>query len=164
MTEAEPILDSMHAAFLQGGVGIGIAACHRNGMPTNVRGTGCRVSADLRRVTVFVSATQAAPVIACIRDNGKVAVVFSEPSTHRTVQLKGTDAEVRALEDGDLQRVADYRDAFIAQLATLGYDEVRIRTLLAMRSADIVGLRFTPTEAFSQTPGPNAGDPLPRRA
>lgn len=164
MTDAEPILDSTHAAFLQRGVGMSIAACSRDRMPTIVRGTGCRISSDLRRVAVFVSATQAAPVIACLRDNDSVSVVFSEPSTHRTVQLKGTGTMVGALEDGDLPRIAAYRDAFIAQLAPLGYDETRIRTLLALRSTDIVALSFTPTDAFSQTPGPHAGEPLRKSA
>lgn len=164
MTDAEPFIDPAHAAFLQRGVGMSIAACNGDGIPTIVRGTGCRVSGDRRRVTVFVSATQAAPVIACIRANGNIAVVFSEPSTHRTVQLKGKDASIGELDDGDLQRIADYRNAFVAQLKPLGYDEALIRTLFAYRSTDIVTLSFTPTEGFSQTPGPHAGEPLRRRA
>ncbi|HEY0846970.1 MAG TPA: pyridoxamine 5'-phosphate oxidase family protein [Noviherbaspirillum sp.] len=163
MPDAEPILDPSHAAFLERGVGMSIAACESDGIPTIVRGTGCRVSADRRCVTVFVSAAQAAPVIRCIRANGNVAVVFSEPSTHRTVQLKGKDAHFGVLEQGDLQRIADYRDAFIAQVATLGYDKALIRYLFAYPSEDIVTLSFCPTEAFSQTPGPHAGEPLRRR-
>lgn len=163
MTAAEPIIDTAHAAFLQRGVGMSIAACNGDSIPTIVRASGCRVSDDRRRVTVFVSAIQAAPVIACIRANGNIAVVFSEPSTHRTVQLKGKDASIGELQDGDLQRIADYRTAFVAQLKPLGYDETLIRTLFAYPSTDIVTLTFTPSEAFSQTPGPRAGEPLRRQ-
>lgn len=141
-----------------------MAACNADGVPTLVRATGCRVSPDRRCVTVFVSATQAAPVIQCIRTNGAVAVVFSEPSTHRTIQLKGCDATVAALIEGDLQRIAEYRNAFVGQLAHLGYEEALIRTLFAYPSSDIVAVSFTPTEAFSQTPGPHAGEPLRGRA
>ena len=160
----ETLIDDNHAAFMQGGVSIGVAACNRDAMPTLVRGTGCRVRADRRQLTVFVSATQAAPVLECIRDNGAITVVFSEPPTHRTVQLKGCDATVTGLAEGDLQCIADYRSAFARILAPLGYDESLVRTLLAFPSADIVGISFTPAEAYSQTPGPNAGQPLARKA
>ncbi|RZI42724.1 hypothetical protein EGT07_12065 [Herbaspirillum sp. HC18] len=161
--DTEPIIDSSHAEFLQRGVSIGIAACDRDAVPTLVRCTGCRVSADLRRVTLFVSATQAAPVLECIRDNGALAVVFSEPSTHRTVQLKGRNAEVRGLAEGDIQAVAAYRAAFARELGPLGYDELLINTLLSFPPADVVSIVFTPCEAYSQTPGPRAGEPLRRR-
>lgn len=160
MPASESIIDAAHAEFLQRGVGIGAAACNRELLPTLARATGCRVSPDRRRVTIFVSATQAAPVLGCVRENGAVAVVFSEPSTHRTVQLKGTDAEVGGLLEGDLQLIDAYRSAFVRELAPLGYDEVKIRTLITYPSADIVSLSFTPSEAYSQTPGPRAGEPL----
>ena len=137
-----------------------VAACDNDKVPVLVRATGCRLSADRRRVTLFVSSTQAAPVLKCIRENGAIAAVFSEPSTHRTVQLKGKDVQAGGMAEGDLQLVADYRDAFVRELARLGYDEYRIRRLLTFPSTDIVSLSFTPLEAFSQTPGPNAGEPL----
>lgn len=164
MPDAEPIIDAANAAFLHRGVGMSMAACNADGVPTLVRATGCRVSPDRRCVTVFVSATQAAPVIQCIRTNGAVAVVFSEPSTHRTIQLKGCDATVADLIEGDLQRIAEYRNAFVGQLAHLGYEETLIRTLFAYPSSDIIAVSFTPAEAFSQTPGPHAGEPLRGRA
>ena len=156
----EPLLDAGLAAFLQRGMSINVAACDRNAIPTLARAAGCRVSQDCKRVTVFVSATQAAPVLRCIRDNGAVAVVFSEPPTHRTVQLKGWDAEVSGLTADDFQIVAAYPAAFARQLAPLGFEEIQVRTLLSYPSADIVGISFTPSEAYSQTPGPKAGEPL----
>lgn len=161
--DSDSIVDSEHAEFLQRGVGISVAACDIDNVPTLARACGCRVSGDRRRVTIFISATQAAPVLKCIRANGAIAVVFSEPSTHRTVQLKGGDTMVSGLAEGDLQVIADYRSAFAGELAPLGYDEILIRTLLSYPSADIVGLSFTPSEAFSQTPGPRAGEPLRRQ-
>ncbi|HYD60167.1 MAG TPA: hypothetical protein VEC35_07415 [Noviherbaspirillum sp.] len=160
----EPLIDDCHAAFMQRGVSIGVAACSRDAVPTLARATGCRVRADRLQLTVFVSATQASPVLECIRDNGTIAVVFSEPSTHRTVQIKGRDARVTGLSESDLQLVAGYRSAFARELAPLGYDEILVRTLLSLPSADIVGISFTPAEAYSQSPGPNAGQPLARKA
>ena len=159
-----PLIDDSHAAFMQGGVSIGVAASSRDAVPTLVRATRCRVRAARRPLTVFVSATPASPGLECIPDNGAISVVFSEPPTHRTVQIKGQDARVSGLSEGDLQLVFDYRNAFSRVLAPLGYDQKLVHTLLALPSADIVGISFTPVEAYSQTPGPNAGQPLARKA
>lgn len=155
-----PLFDTEHAAFMQGGVSITVAACDRANIPAQTRALGCRIAADRRSVTVFVSALQAAQVIECLRDHAAIAVVFSEPSTHRTVQLKGGGATVGELADGDLQRMADYRTAFGREIAPHGFDETRVHTLLAYPANEIVTLSFTPTSAFSQTPGPKAGEPL----
>jgi hypothetical protein len=154
------MLDADHAAFIQRGVSISIATCSRFNMPSTVRATGCRVSQDGSKVTVFVSATQGIQVLADIRDNGAIAVVFSEPSTHRAVQLKGKNASVSGIEDGDFRIVDTYRDAFVRELTPLGFDELLIYTLLSCPPADLVALSFTPCAAYSQTPGPKAGAPL----
>jgi hypothetical protein len=156
----EPLLDAGLAAFMQGGVSVVAGARDRDNIPVVVRATGCRVSAGLRRATIFVSATQAAPLLRCIRENGQIAIVFSEPSTHRSVQIKGKDTVVGGLEAGDLQRIAEYRDALAREVAPFGFDELLIQTMLFYPSADIVSLTFTPSEAYSQTPGPRAGEPL----
>ncbi|HJV82823.1 hypothetical protein [Noviherbaspirillum sp.] len=162
-SSSEPLIDADHADFMQRGVGIGVAACDSHNIPTLARAIGCRVSPDRRSITVFISATQAAPVLKCVRDNGAIAVVFSEPSTHRTVQVKGKDVVVGGLVEGDQEILADYRTAFMRQVSPLGHAEVLVGTLLTRPSADIVSLSFTPYAAFSQTPGPKAGEPLQRQ-
>jgi hypothetical protein len=91
-----------------------------------------------------------------------VAVVFSQPSTHQTIQIKGDDATVGALADGDVARVAAYADALVRDLQTLGYTEEFGRALVGFDPADLVTVSFTPNAAFRQTPGPNAGAPLGR--
>lgn len=159
-----PLINAAHAAFLQAGVSIVVGACDGKLMPTVARATGCRVSADLRRASVFLSATQGARVLECIRENRSIAVVFSQPSTHRTVQLKGNDTEIDAPLPGDMEIIAAYRTAFARELEPLGFQENLIRTLLACPLSDIVSLSFTPAEAYSQTPGPSAGQPLKMQA
>ncbi|GAB3550715.1 hypothetical protein GCM10027343_34110 [Noviherbaspirillum agri] len=158
--EPEPLIDAAHAAFLQQGISMCVAACSQDNIPTLVRGTGCRISPDRRRVTVFVSAIQAAPVLQCIRNNGSIAVVFSEPSTHRTVQLKGTGAVIGTPSSDDLVLIERYCAAFSRELQPLGFAAAQILTLLAFPPEEIVSLSFTPAAAFSQTPGPKAGEPL----
>jgi hypothetical protein len=154
------LLDASLAAFMQGNVSVVVGARDRTNVPTVARGTGCRVSADLRKISVFISATQAEQVLRCVRDNGQVAVVFTEPSSHRSVQIKGRDVTVGGLEPGDLQRISVYRDVFAREVEPLGFDELLVQTLFFYPSADIVSINFAPSEAYSQTPGPRAGERL----
>lgn len=159
-TNSVSTIDAEHATFMQGGVSMNVATCDRDNVPSQVRATGCLVSADRRRVMIFVSATQASAVLANIRNTGMIAVVFNEPSTHRTVQIKGNDARVVGMPEGALRVVEAYRDAFVRELEPLGFEPALIRALLACPLPDIVALAFTPAAAFSQTPGPTAGEPL----
>jgi hypothetical protein len=60
----------------------------------------------------------------------------------------------------DLPIVSRYRDAFAAELAPLGYAPILVHTLLGFPDDELVMISFTPLEAYSQTPGPNAGRAL----
>lgn len=148
------------ARFLAGGVSInaGSGSAERN--PSLCRALGCRVEGGGARLTVFFSALQAADLLRDIRQGGAVAVVFSHPPTHQTVQVKGWDARVEPLAEGDLARVAAYRTAFAETLGPLGFPEALVRSLLDCADADLVAVGFTPEAAFNQTPGARAGTPL----
>lgn len=156
----EPLLAPEHAAFIEGGVSISIGGCSADNLPSLCRAIGCRVSADRRRVTVFVAGSHARPLLEDIRATGAIAVVISRPSNHRTLQLKGRDARVVLPAPDDLDLVERYRAAFVAELEPLGYAPPLIRTFLACAPEDVVALTFSPCEAFDQTPGPHAGQPL----
>ena len=159
-TAATPSIDADHATFVEGGVSISAASCGSDSLPSLARAIGCRVSDDRRSVSIMVDARQADALLNHVRRSGAVAVVFSEPPTHRTVQLKGSNATVKEASPADLQCVARYRIAFVAVLAGLGYTPALIETFLACADEDVATLTFTPNAAFSQTPGPNAGQAL----
>ncbi|MDO9596862.1 MAG: hypothetical protein Q7J47_04005 [Azoarcus sp.] len=155
-----PILDAAHADFVVGGVSINAAACRRGGFPALARGVGCRLSADRSSLTLLFGAAAAADLLEAVRRSGAIAAVFSDPPTHRTVQLKGTDALVLRPEPGDRELVAGYRDTFMRVLGSLGYSEDMTRALLACPLDELVTVRFSPSSAFTQTPGPRAGEVL----
>lgn len=157
---AAPFLDAEQAAFLCREVSISAASCGRNGLPNLARATGCRVSADRRRVTVLLAATPAAALLADVRRDGRLAVVFSLPESHRTLQLKAGDARIEALEADDAALARRYVDAFADGLEALGYPGPVLRALLAAEADDLVAVSFTPTSGSSQTPGPEAGTAL----
>ena len=153
-------IDPGQIAFMRSGVSISIASCDRNGMPQLVRALGCRVSDDGSRVTVFVPESKSQAVQRDIFASGAIAVTFTQPSTHRTMQLKSRDARVSALQPDDAQLVEAYRDAFVVEVGAMGHHEAMVRTLLFCPPEQLVALSFCPSEAYSQTPGPKAGKKL----
>lgn len=86
-------LNTDEIAFIQGAVSIVVSSCSRDLIPSIVRAIGCRAD-DSGRVTLLVDVNQARAVISDLEAGGMVAVVFSRPGTHRTIQLKGRDPRV----------------------------------------------------------------------
>jgi hypothetical protein len=164
MTAGASGLSAEDASFIEGGVSIHAATRDATNQTTVARAVGCRVSADRRQVTIFLSAVQAATLLANVRANGVIAVVFSQPSSHRTIQLKGTDATVAPSTPEDPHLWSAYRARLASEVRPLGFSDGFARALLSTASGDMVAVAFTPSAAFVQTPGSKAGAPLPARA
>lgn len=152
------------AAFMQGGVSIMIASRGIQNLPSVVRALGCRVLPDQRRIRVLVPVLQSQTLLQDVRATGRVAVVFSKPTTHQALQFKAEDAVVTPLEDEDLSVVEGYRQAWIAEVGRIGYPAEGARAILTCAPSVLAPIVFTPETGFVQTPGPEAGAPMPRRA
>ena len=127
--------------------------------PHLLRAVGCRLSPDRRRATLLVPQSSSGAVLADLRDNGQIAVVFSEPSSHRTIQVKGHDATVAPCGPDDAALAERYVEGFVAEIAQLGFAHHVAQTILSRHDA-LVAVHFTIAEAFEQTPGPAAGERL----
>jgi hypothetical protein len=158
VTAERPLIDETTAAFVQGGQSILAASSDENNGPVIVRCLGCRVSSKGRLLTVLVPASD--PFVLVVRLTKRIAVVFTQPSTHRTIQLKGTDARTLPLRKADLELAGRYADAFGAEVCPLGYTEEAMRALLSCDPPELTPVTFSPTAGFLQTPGPRAGAPL----
>lgn len=158
---AAPVfLDEAQAQFITRRVAMNVASCDAARTPSVSRAFGCRVSPDRRVVTVFLAVPYSAAVLADLRRGAAVAVVFTLPSTHETLQLKGTHALIVPLEDGDRELMRSYGKSFHDELDALGYHDPFASEIIAGTEEEAVGVRFTLTAAFEQTPGPNAGRSL----
>jgi hypothetical protein len=155
-----PVLDENNAAFLQSGLSISVGSRDAGHIASIARAVACRVSPDRRRVTVFIPERPAEKVLADIRDCGAIAACFSEPKTHRTIQLKGVDAKVAPLEEGDAALVARQAEGLVAEMKRLGYAEALMRAIFSARAEGLAAIVFTPSAGFAQTPGPRAGSKL----
>lgn len=156
----DPILSEEHIAFLGVGVSVNVASRGGDSTPLVGRACGCRASADRRQVTVFLSALQLPLLVEALAETKVIAVAISQPTTHRTLQLKGSDARVMPVSAEDHTHLATFRQAFAADLASLGYGYEFAVAVVPEVDAGTVAVRFTPTHAFDQTPGQNAGKPL----
>lgn len=159
----EPLLSAPFATFLEGGMSINVAARDARNLPSISRALGCRFSRDRRRLTVFLSRSQAAAVLADVRENGAIAVVFADPATHESWQFKGGDAREEPLARGDAGRIRAYVETFVRDVTPLGYPPDLIRLLFtspreAPAPGDWTTVTFTPAAVFTQTPGQAAGE------
>jgi hypothetical protein len=154
---ASSVLDAENSQFLQRRVSIVAASRDAQNRPFCARAYGCRVGPDGLTLTVFVQRPQAARLLSDIECNGQIAVVFSRPSTHWALQLKGGDARVGALQPGDAQAVAEWVGSFVVEVTPLGFTAPFVHAACAIRPDDMAAITFTPSEGFAQTPGPGAG-------
>ena len=125
-------------------------------VPRAHRVWGVRVD-DGCTVTVLLPAYGLDELEACLADNARIAVFVGEQPSHESYQLKGRALRVGAPSDADRAFFHAYRDVFVAHLVKSGYPEAAVRSWMP-EPALAVTVRVE--EAYSQTPGPNAGEPL----
>lgn len=131
--------------------------------PHLVRGFGFRLHPSglaANGITVFLDLTGAAQVVADVRDNGHVAVVFSRPSTHKSAQFKSSAARIEPQQPGDRALVLDYIERITAEICSLGYPDTTVRGMFNHRPDRLINLTFVPDQVFDQTPGAMAGQPI----
>lgn len=159
MQQETPISEAT-ASFIKTGVSIVMASRDSQNRPVVGRALGCRLSPDKRHVTVLLSAVACEPLVRAAVASGVVAVVFTQPTTHRSIQIKGAGAELVPVEDGDALELPCRAESFGQELRELGYGEAFIATFVPRECTDVVALRFEACSGFNQTPGPRAGRPF----
>jgi hypothetical protein len=145
-------------AFCGSGVSVVVGVCAADGRAVAGRGFGARVHADEVRVTLERPAN--APLLAALAAGSGIAVTFTLPSTHRSIQLKGGAARIEGVLPQDLAATAANCARFRAELVRFGNDDAFASTYTAYEPSELVAAVFAPVGAFTQTPGPGAGSEL----
>lgn len=153
-------LSDADAAFLRGGVTIALAACGSDGRMAIGRGLAVMVADEGRRITLIVPRESCLAVLDAIRASGHVAAVFTRPTTHRSIQFKGADARVDPCETEDTALVQRYVRTLAMEVRELGFDAPFVDAYTAHDPTTLARVTFHPTDAFDQTPGPQAGERL----
>ena len=120
-------------------------------------GAAAAFDAEGRRLTVYLPVATSQTSLANLRDNGAIAVVLSQPLTHRTVQLKGRAEEIRPAREDEREEVLAFAAAFDAEVETIGLPPAMVRRRTKWPCHAVT---LAVSEAWEQTPGPRAGEPL----
>ncbi|MBN7819466.1 pyridoxamine 5'-phosphate oxidase family protein [Bowmanella sp. Y26] len=158
---AAQILDPQMVELLTSHISIHVASSTDQNQVSLVRGVGCRVNARHDRITILVPRSQAEPVLRSIAKNGRIAAVFNQPETYRTVQFKGVDAQVENATAEDIAALPAYLRSFSERLLKYGVKEIYVHTLCGCEADDMAAISFSPLAAYLQTPGAEAGCKLP---
>jgi hypothetical protein len=155
LSDAAPVLTPELVEFVHSGVAVGVASRDESMRPAFARGWGPQVSADLRAVTLCVSAAEGSPTRSNLEGNGAAALGFCPPTIAKAVQLKGVAAVRGEPDAGDMERVERHVRAFEEECARIG-----VAAEVAARMFDgsaLVLINVAIDEGFDQTPGPTAG-------
>ncbi len=121
MDIAHPLLAPEHVAFIARGVSVIVGTCDQHLRPSVMRAVGSQVRPDGGEVTVYLGRSQAGQLLEDLAANGRIAVVFSQPSTHRTLQLKATRVRTRPLDEADRPLLQRYLESMEHELALIGH-------------------------------------------
>jgi hypothetical protein len=157
---AAPLIPQDLLAMMARGVSVIVASRDLALRPSVMRAVGSQVAPDGSSITVFVSRRQSRQLVQDVAATGHVAAVFSEPATHRTVQVKATRAMLRNADASHVPVLARYLASMEHEIQRVGYAPPMTRAMLAHQLDDLVAISFEPEQAFDQTPGPKAGAPL----
>lgn len=143
--------------LLAGGAAMVVATVGADGTPTLTRGWGPSYDPEFGLLTLGVTAPAGSPTLANLESNGAVAVTASDPLSYETVQVKGVVDQVGAPSEQDRIRAHDHLERFVAAVAQLGITSGADGLFLG----DLRTVRFKIRETYVQTPGEDAGRPLP---
>jgi hypothetical protein len=145
------------AAFIQSGISMTLASRDDRFVPSIAKGVGCRVSSGRDAVTVLVFANTAEALLRDVAHCKQLAAVFSQPSTNRTLQIKGRDVTTAPAGPADVALTRRFIALFADELRPLGWSADYVHHVFWHDPVQLVALHFTPEGAFQQTPGPGAG-------
>lgn len=160
MAGALESLSPVVVAMMAAGASVLVASRDERHRPSVMRAMGSSIDAATGTVTVFLSRRQSADLLRDIERSGQVAAMFSQPSTHLSVQLKATQAQLRPAVEEDRPVLGRYLAAMEKEIQAVGYPQPLVRAMLSWRIEELTAVSFVPEQAFEQTPGPRAGTEL----
>lgn len=157
-TAAPPRLAEDDARFIQSGQSITLGSCSSTLQPSIAVGLACRVAPDRQQISVMLRPSQSADLLRDVRGSGQIAVTVNQPTTHRTIQLKGHDARVHSIDASCIAEIAAQTSAFAEEIIAIGEpSEDMVRAYVQFELHDVIAISFKLHEVFVSTPGPTAG-------
>ncbi|MGE5596699.1 MAG: pyridoxamine 5'-phosphate oxidase family protein [Hyphomicrobiales bacterium] len=152
------LVDQQLKAFLESGIATEVATVDGAGRPHHTPGWGPRICDGGAVLQLFLEDPRATQALSDIAETGRLAVVFADPVTYRSIQLKGYASVAGAALPGDTRWIERHRNAFLACIAMIGDPPSALRNMWMDTTYTRVDVRIE--QAFDQTPGRRAGVPL----
>lgn len=146
-------------AFCQSGVSVKIAACGPGEYPAGGLGCGCRMLPG-GRMRILLVGSRNRELLAILERGGSLAATFTQPYTHRSIQVKGPSPVVAVPGGEDLEAALEQCEYLRRELVSVGYPPGFSAAYCQIEPEDLVALDLAPVSAFVQTPGPGAGAEL----
>jgi hypothetical protein len=147
--------------FVESGVSVLVGTRDSQLRPQATRAFGATVHEGRKGITIYLLESVSRVTLADLRDNGEVAVTFSRPIDHRSIQLKGRVIDIEPTTEAE-QRVQErYLAAWVEHLFVVGLPR-GIGRRMQLRPSFAV--RIALHALFHQTPGPDAGRRMDERA
>lgn len=162
MNACASLLTPDWVALVAGGVSTIVSSCDGAHRPSVMRAVGCRIAADGTHITVYLARRQSRQLLQDLATTGRIAVVFSQPYSHRTLQVKAGQVQLRPAVAADQPALSHYLHGMEEEVSRVNFTPAFTRAMLAYTLDDLVAVEFVPAEAFDQTPGPRAGMALER--
>ena len=115
------------APLVEGLVAVHVATRDAALVPDEVMAAAALLEPDGRSLTVYLPDATSATALANLRENGQIAVVLSQPLTHRTVQLKGRVETIRPAGEDEREAVERFAAAFDVEVAAIGLPPAALR-------------------------------------
>ena len=123
-------------------------------MPSMSRGLGCKLIDGGHQIGTFIRLSQSQKLLCNIRSSGRVANVFSLPSSNRTLQFKGSDARIIPFAPENLPVIEGHIVDFLLEVVPLGMSEAVVRAILAYQPDDLVSVVYSPSPPSRKPPAP----------
>lgn len=159
LTLANGVLTAELADFCQSGISIVMASRDTAGRPVIGRGLACRIDTEGHVRVIFREHANAA-FRQAIAAGAPIAVTFTRPYSHRSIQFKASRAEIVHLSPPDGPAAFRQTRAFRDELVSVGYGETFASGYTRFEPHELAAAEFLPESAFVQTPGPSAGSAL----
>jgi hypothetical protein len=147
--------------FIDSGVSAVASSADYRCIPSVCKVMACEINLHQPRLRVFFNAAHAADLLLDIKKTGVIAVAICDPTTHKTIQLKGNNATQSSVTESDLDRIRTNIRLFTKKITLMGFDETYCVSAFDMdwdfNEQDIASVSFTPNILYEQSPGPQAG-------
>lgn len=135
--------------------GIALASISADGRPIVGKGSGYVLRDGALRITARKPANE--ELVEAVLRGAPVAVTFSRPTTHGSVQYKAPTARLDDPVAEDYLAATRQRENFSAELIASAYTPEFTEKYTAFAPHELVVVEIIPETAFDQTPGPAAG-------